>query len=422
MVTSRGKKHFDGVLAGLDLGSSAIRIAIGQFAADGQGGHRLHIIGAAEAPSEGMHKGVITSLEDVVSSISHSLEQAERYIGVPVDRVWVGMNGTHIVSQTSKGVVAIAKTDGEISGEDIERAVEATRMIAPPLNYEVLHVMPYGFTVDGQTGIRDPVGMTGMRLEVDTRIVYGLTAHMKNMMKAVYRTGVDIHDLVLSVLAVGELVTTAKQRELGVAVVDIGGSTTSLVVYEGGDVTHIATLPIGSEHITNDLAIGLRTSIDIAEEVKRTYGDCVGRAVTKKDMIDLASVGAPESESVRLSYIVEIIQARVAELLEKVDAELARIHRQRLLPSGLVFTGGGSRLRGLVECAKEVLGLPASVGYPLDIESSTDKLHDLGYMTAIGLVRWGARVNHGGDRTRRFSVSGVRVFEKVQHIFRSLMP
>ncbi len=275
------------IIAGLDIGSSAIRLAVGQI---GGAGSQIHIIGSAQVPAEGISKGVISSIEDAVSSISACLDKAERMVGVPVQRAWVGISGSHIISQESHGVVAVARSDGEISEDDIERSIEAARTVATPPNYEILHVIPKSFTVDGQIGIKDPLGMTGVRLEVDTQIIQGLSAQIKNLTKAVYRTGVNIEDLVLSILATSEAVLTNRQKELGVAVINIGGSTTSLVIFEEGDILHTAVLPVGSDHITSDIAIGLRISIDAAEKIKLEYGTASAGSVSKREEIDIGEI------------------------------------------------------------------------------------------------------------------------------------
>jgi len=263
-------KSRNNLIVGLDIGSSMVRIAVGQVLSkeDSHFPNEIQILGAAETQSEGMHKGAISSIEDVVSSISACLEKAERSIGLPIDNIWSSISGLHIISQNSKGVVAVSKADNEISYPDIERAIEAAKSISTPLNYEVLHTLPKNFSVDGQTGIKDPVGMTGIRLEVDAQVILVASSQMKNMTKAIFRSGVTIEDMVLSILATAEASLTNRQKDLGVAVVDFGGSTTSLAVFEEGEIVHTAILPIGSEHITNDIAIGLRTSIDVAERIK----------------------------------------------------------------------------------------------------------------------------------------------------------
>lgn len=417
------KKQKANIVTGLDIGSTAIRIAVGQQSFDNQNMSDVKIIGAVEVPSEGIQKGVITSIDETVSSLTHGLEQIERLIGIPIESTWVGISGMHILSQESRGVVAVAKPQGEITQEDVDRAVEAAKMIAPPLNYEVLHVLPKSYTVDGQEGIRNPVGMTGIRLEVETEIIYGITAHIKNITKAVYRTGVDIDDLVLSILATGELVTTHHQKDLGVAVVDIGGSITSLVIFEGGDIAHTATLPIGSVHITNDLAIGLRTSIDTAERIKIGYAHCIADHFSKRDKIDLSKMGSEESEEVSCRYISEIAGARVSEILEKVDEELRSVNLSGLLPAGVVFTGGGSKIGGLATLSKKILKLPASIGYPINIQSISDKANDISFTGAMGLVAWGTSI-FGVRGFKKHSIINEtgKIVQKLENVWKSLIP
>jgi cell division protein FtsA len=378
------------LIAGLDIGSHAVRLVAGQVSLSETGRPQIKIIGAHAAPSEGIQHGVVSSIEELISAISGSLEQVERMVGAPIDAVWVGVNGPFILTQDSKGVVAVAKTNGEISAEDTERVIEAARTVPMPLNYDILHVLPRSFVVDSQSGIKDPVGMTGMRLEADTKLVYGMTTHVKNLTRAVYRTGVDIEHTVLSILAAGEAVATPRQRELGVAVVNIGAASTSIAVYEEGVTMHVAVIPIGSQHITNDIAMGLRTGIDVAERIKVEYGHAVPKDVSKKEIIDLGMLGGDPRETSSRHYVAQIIEARVSEICEKVDKELMKIGKSGLLPAGIVFTGGGAHIGGLTDVAKDVLRLPASLGYAYDITSVANAGLDLGFATAIGLVKWGA--------------------------------
>ena len=377
------------LITGLDIGSTAIRLAVGQIVGEAE---KIHIIGSAEVPAEGISNGIISSIEDAVSSLSACLEKAERMIGRPIESAWVGISGSHIISQESRGVVAVARSDGEISEDDIERAIEAARTVATPPNYEILHVIPKSFTVDGQIGIKDPLGMTGVRLEVDTQIIQGLSSQIKNLTKAVYRPGVNIEDLVLSILATAEAVLTSRQKELGVAVINLGGSTTSLAVFEEGDVLHTAVLPIGSDHITSDIAIGLRISIDLAEKIKLEYGQATTAGTGKRDEVDIGELAGGESNFVSKKYITEISAARVEEIFDKIDVELKKIDKSGKLPAGIVLTGGGAKLTGLVEAAKKRLRLPASLGSPLNVTSAIDKVNDLAFSTAVGLVIWGAEL------------------------------
>ncbi|MBI5732200.1 MAG: cell division protein FtsA [Candidatus Magasanikbacteria bacterium] len=417
----RRRNQKEEIIAGLDVGSTAVRLAVGQVVPSGEK-KELHIIGAAEVASEGVHRGVVTSIEDAVSSISACIEKAEHMTGIPIESVWVGISGSHIISEESKGVVAVAKADGEISEEEIERAIEAARTVATPLNYEILHVIPKSYTVDGQVGIKDPIGMTGVRLEVTTQIIQGLTSQIKNLTKAAYRTGLEINDLVLSILANAEAVVTERQKELGVAVINLGGATTSLVVFEEGDILDTTVLSIGSEHISADLAIGLRTSIDAAERLKLEYGSAAPKDVSKKEEIDLYDLGAAEHEMASLKFACEIIEARVEEIMDKIEAVFKKIGRSGTLPAGVIFTGGGAKLRGLVEVAKRRLRLPATLGYPLNITSVTDKVNDLSFTTAIGLVEWGMaaenslKKSHFSNLISRFS--SANPLGKILNIFK----
>lgn len=422
------KKDYSPLIAGLDIGSSAVRLAVGQIASfeETEREAELQILGAAEVPSAGVQKGIITSIEDVVSSISACLETAERMVGAPINSLWVGISGLHIISQNSKGVVAVSKADSEITEEDAARAIEAARAIATPLNYEVLHVLPKNFGIDGQGTVKDPVGMTGIRLEVDAQIILGSASQIKNLTKAVYRTGQEIEDLVLSILATAEAVVTPRQKEIGVLVVNIGVSTTSMAVFEEGEILHTAVIPLGSEHITKDIALGLRTSIDIAEAVKLEHGDCTPGLVSKREEIDLYELGAPEHEIVKKQYVSEIIEARAEEILQKINQELTRIKRNALLPAGAVLTGGGAKLAGLVELAKKQLRLPTILGYPLNVVSVTDKVNDLGFATAVGLVKWGAgreRRGYSGGREGGTAVRKInRAGTQLKKWFRTLIP
>lgn len=417
MIMKKSKYNF---IAGLDIGSSAVRMAVGQLVSrseEDSGRLELQILGAAEAPSTGVKKGTISSIEDVVSSVSACLERMERIVGAPIESAVVGVTGLHIISQNSKGVVAVSKVNREISEEDVNRAVEASRAIATPLNYEVLHVLPKNFSIDSQGNIKDPIGMTGIRLEVDSQIILGSNSQIKNLTRAVYRTGLNVDDLVLSILAAAEAVITERQKEIGVLVVNIGVVTTSIAVFEGGEILHLAILPVGSEHITNDIAIGLRTSIDIAEAVKTEYGDCAPGVINKRDEIDLFELGSPEHETVKRQYLAEIIEARVEEILRKVDQELIRVKRSGLLPAGVVFTGGGAKLPGLLEVTKRILRLPAMLGYPLNMLSVSDKVNDLAFSTAVGLVKWGSLFEFGGQSGR---LGGANMLKHIGSFSKSL--
>lgn len=377
----------ENIITGLDIGSANIRIVIGQHDQSGET-NQLNIIGVVEVPAQGLNKGSVVSIEDAVSSISACLEKAERMIGLPIENVWVGIGGTHINSQESNGVIAITKTSGEIQESDVERVIEAARSVSAPVNYEVLHVIPKTFSIDNQTGVKDPVGMSGIRLEVNTQVVRGLSSQIKNVTKSIYRTGIDINDLIFSTLAASEAVLSVRQKELGVALVDIGASTTKVVVFEEGDVMHVAVLPIGADHVTADLAIGLQTSLDVAERIKLEVGSALPNSFEKTDEINLKDFGG-EDQTFSKKYIAEIIEARVEEIFEKVDLELQKINRSGLLPAGIVLIGGGVKLTGMVDVGKRKTMLPVSKASSKRFNTAVDKVSDIGFSTALGLVMWG---------------------------------
>lgn len=414
------------IIAGLDVGSTAIRLVIGQKM-DTPTGEELQIIGAVSSPTAGVNKGVVSSIEETTSSISACLEKAERLIGVPITNVWVSINDPHVKCERSKGVVAVSKGDGEINEVDVNRAIEAARALAVPVNYEILHVIPVSFTVDNQTDIKDPIGMSGIRLEVETLIIQGLSTQIKNLTKAIYRTGLDIEDLVLSPLAAAESVLTLKQKELGVALINIGSSTTSIAVYEERNLLHAAILPIGSEHITADIAIGLRCPINLAERIKREYGTTNPGEVDREEEVDIRHLVKEEDvnddiETISRHYVAEIIEARVEEILEKVDAELKRIDRSGMLPAGTVFVGSGAELDGLVDLAKRKLRLPACIGAPRNLNVVIDKVKSPEFMTALGLVIWGNNNDSSGQSSNNLRKLSDGLFGKVKNVFKRIIP
>lgn len=387
----------DDIIAGLDIGSTSIRLVIGQKIS-GPAGEELQIIGAVSGPTAGVSRGIVNSIEETTSSISAVLEKAERLVGVPINRVWVSINDPHIKCERSKGVIAVGRSDGEIGENDVNRAIEAARALAVPVNYEILHVIPIKFSVDNQSDIKDPIGMNGIRLEVETLIVQGLSTQIKNLTKAIYRTGLEIEDLVLAPLAAAEAVISSKQKELGVALINLGSATTSLAVYEERNLIHTAVLPIGAEHITSDVAIGLRCPINLAERIKKEYGSAIVVADSKDDEIDISKLVEEEEinddmDTVSKKYISEIINARAEEIFEKIDNEFKKIDRSGMLPAGVIFVGGGSELVGLVEAAKKKLRLPAAIGVAKNINVVIDKVRNPDFLIALGLVIWGNNIS-----------------------------
>jgi len=384
----------DNLIVGLDIGSTYIRLVAGQ-----EKDNELQIIGAIESPSQGISKGVINSIEDATSSISRCLEKAERLIGLPIVSAWVGISGPYIKSEKSKGVVAISRSDGEITEDDVDRTIEAARALSVPPNYDILHVIPTKYSVDNQTDIKDPVGMIGVRLEAEALIIQGLTSQIKNFTKAIHRTELNIDDIVLAPLMASEAVLTNKQKDLGALLVNIGSSTTSVAVFEEGELLHTAILPIGAEHITADVAIGLRCPINLAERIKLEFGSAVSKDIDKKDdQVDISHLSheeglGDEEEFISKKYVAQIIEARAEEIMEKVDEELKKIDRSGMLPAGAFLIGGGAKLPGMIEVAKKKLRLPAAIGINRSTTATIDKVNDPVFLTALGLVIWGSQIS-----------------------------
>ncbi len=375
----------ENIIVGLDVGTCFIRTVIAKMKPDGT---KPQIIGIGQTPSYGLRRGVVVDIEETVKNISQSVQEAERNSGLSVDRVIVGISGNHIVSRSSKGVVAVSRADTEVSREDVERVINAASAVSVSQNREIIHVIPKSFLVDSQDRIKDPVGMNGVRLEADTLIIEGAAPYIKNLTKCVSEVGLEIEELVLAPLAASRAALNKRQKELGVLALDLGGGTAGLTVFEEGEFVHSCVLPVGSSHITNDIAIGLRSSIDLAEKVKLEYGTALSSDIGKKDVVDLSKLGSEEKGIVSRAEVVRIIEARLGEILELANKELKMIDRQGLLPAGTVLLGGGAKMPGLVDLAKEELKLPAQIGFPMELEGIVDEVEDPSFATVIGLVLW----------------------------------
>lgn len=375
----------ENIIVGLDVGTCYIRTVVAKIKPDGS---KPQIIGVGQTPSFGLRRGVVVDIEETVKNISQSVQEAERSSGFSIDRVTVGISGNHIVSRPSKGVVAVSRADGEVSKEDVERAINNASSILVSPNREIFHVLPRSFSVDEQKSIEDPAGMNGARLEVDALIIEGAAPYIKNLTKAISEVGLEIEELVLAPLAASRSSLNKRQKELGVLSLDLGGGTVGLTVFEEGKFIYSCVLPVGSSHITNDIAIGLRSSIDLAEKVKLEYGSALISDIGKKDVIDLSKFGAEEKGLVSRMEVAKIIQARLSEIFELANKELKMIDRQGLLPAGIVLLGGGAKIPGLVDLAKDELKLPAQIGFPLEMEGISEEINDPSFATAVGLVLW----------------------------------
>lgn len=406
------------VIAGLDIGSSKIRTVVGTL---GEKSSDLNIIGVGVAPSMGLRKGRVIDVEEAINSISSSLEDAERMSGEPINHVFLGIGGAHLESMDSKGVIAVP--DGnEITEADVDRVLEAAQAVSIPSNRRILRIIPKSFTVDEQKGIKYPVGMTGIRLEVEAHLVTGLTPAIANIEKCVHQAGVDVDDIIPTGLASAEAVLSKRQKELGVVVIDIGCGGTSVIVFEEGATLHTATVPVGGESVTNDIAIGLRTSIDTAEKIKIEYGSCTPEDINERETIDLSLMSKIDTQTVSKRHMAEIIQARYHEIFVLVKDELAKINRDGMLPAGVVLTGAGVKMPGTVDLARETLNLPVQVGFPQNFEGVVDKIDDPAYSTAIGLAIWGSRFEGHSYRLDFRSLNLGKAFSGIKSWVRSLLP
>lgn len=405
------------VVASLDVGSAKIRTVVAVV--DGGDGHVVpNVIGVGLSPSLGIRKGHVIDVEELIHNIIASLEDAERMAGVPVNHVFVGMSGAHIESFDSRGVIAISGP--EISPDDVARVLEAAQAVSIPANRRILHIEPKAYAVDEQRGIKNPVGMTGIRLEVEAHIITGQIQHVKNLEKCIDQAGVDIDAMVPATIACAEAVLSRRQKELGVAVVDIGAGCTSIAVFEEGTILHSACLPVGGESVTNDIAIGLRTSVDTAERLKIEYGSVLPQEVGEREMIDLSAISKVDTQTISKRYMAEIMEARYHEIFSFVKEELNRIGRGGMLPAGAVLTGAGVKAPGVLDIARDTLGLPVQMGFPEGVGGVIEKVDDPAYATALGALQWG--VKEGGQTGKQSVMQLKRAVEQMGSWFKSLLP
>lgn len=405
------------IAIGIDIGSTKISTVVGQVSENG-----IDIIGVGYAHSNGLSKGMIVDIEETVSSISASLEEAERMSGVPITEAVVNIGGNHIQSSTSRGVIAISRQDGEISENDIMRVIDAAKSVSVPTNREILHAIPKTYSVDGQIGIKEPLGMNGIRLEVEAEVISGTAGAIKNLNKCLNQAGINVLDFVFTPLASSKALLTKRQKEIGVALVDIGGGTTSYAFYEEGNLLRAGVLPIGATNITNDIAIGLRTSIDVAEIIKVKYGSTLPETIAEGTMLDLSKIDKKLDEEVDLNYIAKIIEARINEILHMINDELHKVGRSGMLPAGVVLTGGGSKQEGIVKLAKHILQLPVQCGeIDKDISGMVDNISDPSYSASVGLMLWGLEATNISARKGSSSQIG-STLNKAKGLFKNFLP
>lgn len=372
------------ILTSLDVGTSTVQAVV----AEQKKGGGLQILGMGVVPSAGVRRGVVVDLEEATSAIRQAVDEARRGAGVQVKSVWLGVGGSQSFVSSSRGVVAVSRADGEISPEDVRRAISAAEaFISKNPNREIIHMIPRDFKVDHESGIKDPVGMHGIRLEVDTLIVECSAYFLKNLFKCVEGAGFKIDDYVFSPLAASEAVLTKRQKELGVMLLDIGGGTASFMVFEEGVPIHAGVIPIGGNHITNDVAIGFRTQVDIAEQIKMAHGSCLPGDLPKRDNIRLADFVPEETAAYSRRELAEIIEARLRDIFELLHKELKKIDRSQLLPAGVILVGGSSALPGLTDLAKREIKLPVELGLPQVFEGIDERLAP-SLASVLGILQW----------------------------------
>lgn len=381
------------IIAGIELGSSKITTLVAQVASDQVTfENTINIVGAASSDSKGIKKGQIINIEEATEAIISSVEAAERMAGYNLDRAYIALGGAHIHSQNSHGVVAVSDPSGEISADDVSRVIEAASAISLPQSREIIHVLPREFIVDGEAGARDPLGMSGIRLEVDTHIVTASSAAVKNIKKSVNEVGIEIEGLVYSGLSASEAVLSSTEKELGCVLIDIGGGTTSIAVFVEGALSYSSVIPIGARNITNDLAIGLRVSLESSEKIKIILSDAAKSKKVEGDEVDLTGLDMPEVKKISRKTLVEgIIKPRLNEIFSIVRMELEKENLSGRIPSGAIITGGGAETAGCLESAKRTLSLPVRIGKPQGIGGLIDDIMTPAYATAVGLIVYGTK-------------------------------
>ncbi len=396
------RKDDDKLIVGLDIGTSKVLAIVGAVTPAGE----IEVIGVGHHPSRGMKKGVVVNIESTVQSIQRAIEEAELMAGCQIHSVYAGIAGSHISSINSHGVVAIR--DKEVGPDDVGRVIAAARAVAIPADQKVLHVLPQEFIIDKQEGIREPVGMSGVRLEAKVHIVTGAVSAAQNIVKCVRRCGLEVDDVILEQLASALSVLTDDEKDLGVCMVDIGGGTTDISVFTEGAIRHTAVIPIAGDQVTNDIAVALRTPTPNAEEIKKKYGCALTNLARRDETIEVPSVGDRPPRSLSRQTLAEVIEPRVEELFGLVQAELRRSGFEDLIGSGVVLTGGSSKMEGMIDLAEEVFHMPVRLGLPQGIGGLKGVVQNPVFATGVGLVLYGARMREGRAYERPATQKGMK--------------
>jgi cell division protein FtsA len=409
----------DEFIVGLDIGTTKICVVVGR-ASEG----KISIVGIGSHPSTGLRKGVVVNMDSTVNSIKKAVEEAELMAGIKIDSCLAGIGGAHIKSFNSNGVVAIK--DKEVRPDDIERAIDAAKAVAIPADRELIHVIPQEFIVDDQDGIKNPVGITGVRLEVKVHIVTGNISSAQNIIKCCRLAGLSVDDIILGQLASAEATLTEEEEEIGAALVDIGGGTSDIAIFSNGSIKYTSVLPFGGNNITNDIAIGLRTPIDDAEKIKKKYGCAFSNMVGANETIEVPSVGGRKSRTLQRKTLADIIEPRVEEVAELIYEEIKKSGQEKLLASGVIITGGCANLEGMPELAESIFNLPARRGSPIGVGGLVDVVNNPSYATGVGLLLYGyknAKGNRRGfnaGRSMKRLLSGHKLLDKMSEWFKEI--
>jgi cell division protein FtsA len=389
------KKSDRNLIVGLDIGTSKVVAIVGELTTEGG----IDIIGIGSHPSHGLKKGVVVNIEATVQSIQRAIEEAELMAGCQIHSVYTGIAGSHIRSLNSHGIVAIR--EHEVTQADVDRVIDAAKAVPISADQKILHILPQQFIIDTQDSIREPIGMSGVRLEAKVHIVTGSVSAAQNIIKCIRRCGLEVDDIILQQLASSYSVLTDDEKELGVCIVDIGGGTTDIGVFTNGSIRHTAVIPIAGDQVTNDIAVALRTSSQIAEDIKLKYACAVSALVDPQEVFEVpGSAGERSARKLSRAALAEVVEPRYEELLMLVQAELRRQGLEEALGSGIVVTGGSSKVEGMIELAEEVFRMPVRLGYPRYVTGLTDVTKNPIYATGVGLLLYGREqqtVRHSGD-------------------------
>jgi cell division protein FtsA len=396
------------MIVGLDIGTSQVVALVGEMSADG----RLEIVGIGTHPSRGLKKGVVVNIESTVQSIQRAVEEAELMAGCEINTVYTGIAGSHVRSLNSHGIVAIR--DKEVSASDVERVIDAARAVAIPADQRVLHVLPQEFIIDNQEGIREPIGMSGVRLEAKVHLVTGAVSAAQNIVKCVQRCGLSVEDVVLEQLASSYAVLTEDEKELGICIVDMGGGTTDIAIFCGGAIQHTAVIPIAGSQVTNDIAVSLRTPAQYAEEIKIKYACALSQLANPDETIEVPSVGDRPPRRLARQTLAEVVEPRYEELFHLVREELRRSGFEELIAAGIVLTGGSAKMEGAVELAEEVFHTPVRLGVPQYVDGLSDVVRNPIHATGVGLLLYGRQASRAKAEASGRKIGISSVFDRMR--------